>query len=254
MRQKKMSVIAIGLALGGLLLFYQNMTLKDFDSLGISDVDDSSRREQARELLGRYYKGSYAQKLEGQPYLSYLVFKQVDQALKAKWKGKVPALVQTVISESQAHEFDPVFVLAVIRTESEFNPEAIGSSGEIGLMQIKPKTGEWLARKFKLPWRGPETLRDPVSNVRIGIRYFAYLRSDFSGRASHYVPAYNMGPKNMRKLASGEDEAQVQTRDYAVRVMKNYFAIYEQLLVEHRKLEKFALAERMDSPAPSEIR
>lgn len=239
--------LVLGLSTLILILAFQNMSLVEFASLNIAKVDEDARRDQARELLGAYYRGSVAQKLEGHQHLNYLVYKKIDQSFKPRWKAYVPAVAQAIISESQKHEFDPVFILAVIQTESSFNPEARGTSGEIGLMQILPRTGEWVAKKYKLPWKGAKTLQDPVMNVRLGIQYFAHLRSEFGRMAYHYLPAYNMGPSNMRKidrkLGSFDEKGRVQKREYAMRVMKNYFHIYEHLASLNKEIEQFASAD-----------
>ena len=45
---------------------------------------------------------------------------------------------------------DPLLIIAVITVESEFR-NVIGSAGELGLMQIKPSTAEFISKKFDLP-------------------------------------------------------------------------------------------------------
>lgn len=230
----------------------------EFNTLNIADVDDQLRIDQSRELLGSYYRGSLAQKFEGKQYLNYLIFKKVDSSLKSQYKDRVPKLVQTIITESKQFEFDPVFILAVIQTESSFNPRRVGSSGEIGLMQVLPTTAEWIARKYDIPWKGPQSLYDPSTNVRIGIRYFALLREQFDGRAYHYLPAYNMGAKNMRrierKLGNVDGHGHLQKRQYAVRVMKNYMAIYQELASERIAIERLARAEGDPDRTPAQTR
>jgi soluble lytic murein transglycosylase len=252
--RKRHAMVGILASLGACLLLFQNMTLTEFNSLNIADVDDSMRVDQSRELLGIYYRNSWAKKLEGNPYLSYLIFKKVDEALKTKRKDQVPELVQTIIKESQEFEFDPVFIMAVIQTESSFNPKQVGSAGEIGLMQILPKTAEWIAKKNHLPWKGDKSLYDPSTNVRIGIRYFAMLREQFDGHAYHYLPAYNMGPKNMRKIdakmGAYDKHGRVQKREYAMHVMKNYTAIYQELAASRVKIETLAKSEEVDPDQP----
>jgi len=227
-----------------LLVMFQNMTLVEFSSLNMPEVDEGSRRDQARELLGAFYDGSMAQKLEGQQYLNYLVYKKIETSLSSEWKKKIPEITETLIYESQLHELDPIFVLAVIQTESQFNTRAKGDAGEIGLMQILPKTAEWIARKYKIPWKGEKSLYDPVVNIRIGIAYFDHLRDEFSSRAYHYLPAYNMGPKNMRRVdrtvGSISTDGKIVKRDYAIRVMKNYSLIYQEIATEQQELIKFA--------------
>jgi soluble lytic murein transglycosylase len=241
---KRIAVASVLTVCALLVVFFQNMTLVEFSELNIPEIDEDSRQDQARELLGVFYDGSVPQKLEGEQYLNYLVFKKIETSMNAEWKKKVPEITETLINESKNHELDPIFVLAVIQTESQFNTKAKGDAGEIGLMQILPQTGKWIAKKFKIPWKGEKSLYDPVTNIRIGIAYFSYLRSDFESRAYHYLPAYNMGPKNMRRVSrtigSVNKKGKVIKRDYAVRVMKNYQDIYKQIASEQRELIQFA--------------
>ena len=239
-----------GFGVGGLamLLMFQNMTPVEFGSLQISNVDEGARQEQARELLGASYRRSFARQLEGQQNLNYLVFQQIEKGMGPQWKDKVPELTQAIITQSRELEFDPVFILAVIQTESSFNPNTRGSAGEIGLMQVLPPTAEWIAKKYKLNWNGGQTLFDPVTNIKIGIRYFDYLRSEFERTAYHYLPAYNMGPKNLRRVnrANGDtaSDGRILKRDYAMRVMKNYTEIYSDMAISSQtnddSVEKFA--------------
>jgi len=239
---------------GGVILavFFQNMTPVEFVALNLPPVNEGARREQAQELLGSYYGGSFAARLEGHKDLNYLIYKKLETSLTSEWKQWVPQMTAELISECRKHDLDPIFVLAIIQTESQFNTYAKGTSGEIGLMQILPKTGEWLSKKYSLPWRGPSTLYDPINNIKYGITYFAHLRSQFESRAHHYVPAYNMGPKNLRRVARniasiGEDERLLLNGIYGSRVMRNYQLIYEQLI--QRKESQFRVAGTTQPPA-----
>ncbi|WP_413289159.1 lytic transglycosylase domain-containing protein [Bdellovibrio sp. HCB337] len=245
--KKRIGLFFILAGWGVLLLLFQNMTLVEFSTLNLPVVDEDARQDQARELLGGLYKGSFAQKFEGEQYLNYLVYKKIEGSMSAEWKRYIPEITQTLISESQKYELDPIFVLAVIQTESNFNTRAKGTSGEIGLMQILPKTGEWIAKKYKMPWNGDNSLYDPLTNIRIGVVYFAHLRNEFESRAYQYLPAYNMGPSNMRKvtrtIGSVSPDGKVMKREYAMRVMKNYTNIYEQMMVKQRELIRYAQTE-----------
>jgi soluble lytic murein transglycosylase len=227
-----------------LIFFFQNMTLVEFSNLNVPLVDEGSRQDQARELLGIFYDGSLAQRFEGEQSLNYLVYKKIDASMADRWKSRLPEITEVLITESQKQELDPIFILAVIQTESNFNTEARGTAGEIGLMQILPKTAEWISKKYKIPWKGSRSLFDPVTNIKIGIIYFSHLRAEFESRAYHYLPAYNMGPKNMRRVSrtigSISKDGRIIKRDYAMRVMKNYANIYEQMIVSQKELVKFA--------------
>lgn len=188
----------------------------------IGKVHEASRISHAKELLGVQYNSSLVQTLEGRKTLNYSLFDKVQSQLAPKWKAHAQGITETVIAESKKHQLDPVFVLAVIKTESKFNPLARGQFGEIGLMQIKPDTAEWMAKKFNLPWHGPKTLENPEMNIRIGVAYMTYLRGQFPGKAQKYVSAYNMGPRNVKRLIA----MNIKPVEYSSRVMKNYSEIY----------------------------
>ncbi|WII73761.1 lytic transglycosylase domain-containing protein [Bdellovibrio sp. 22V] len=191
----------------------------------IESVNEASRVAHAKELLGFEYKGSTAQKLEGEATLNEMIHRKVQTSLAPKWKAYSRGIARTVITESAKYHMDPVFVLAVIKTESKFNPVVVGRHGEIGLMQIKPDTAEWISKKFNLPWNGKKTLENPSANIRIGLAYMNYLRSSFQGKAMKYVSAYNMGPSNVRRLLAKN----VTPAEYNSRVMKNYSEIYAKI-------------------------
>ncbi|MGE5084653.1 MAG: lytic transglycosylase domain-containing protein [Bacillota bacterium] len=188
----------------------------------IEGVNEASRIAHAKELLGKHYKGSNAQKIEGRKSLNYAIYNKVQSQLSAQWKGHARGIARTVITESAKYNLDPVFVLAVIKTESKFNPLTVGRYGEIGLMQIKPDTAAWIAQKYAIPWNGKKTLRNPETNIKIGLAYMNYLRQQFPGKANKYVSAYNMGPRNVRRLVA----LNVMPAEYNSKVMKNYADLY----------------------------
>jgi soluble lytic murein transglycosylase len=115
---------------------------------------------------------------------------------------------------------DPLFLLAVIATESQFNLKAHGLHGEIGLMQILPKTAHWLATRAGLPRNFD--LHDPAVNIRVGAAYFARLRKKFNGIGTRYVAAYNMGTSNVRRLLA----LRAEPRIYPDKVLVNYRKLY----------------------------
>ncbi|HEY8271817.1 MAG TPA: lytic transglycosylase domain-containing protein [Pseudobdellovibrionaceae bacterium] len=233
----------LAVVLGGVFLgaFYQNMSPVEFAALNMPPIDEGARRVQARELLGTYYGGSFAQSFEGQKDMNYLIYRKLESSFSSKWKKWLPQMTEELIRECQKRDMDPVFILAIIQTESQFNVYAKGTSGEIGLMQVLPQTAAWMAKKYHLPWQGPNSLYDPITNIKFGITYFAHLRSQFESRAHHYVPAYNMGPKNLRRIARsivsmGEDERDLLDGIYGSKVMKNYQMIYQQMVQGNKSL------------------
>ena len=113
-------------------------------------------------------------------------------------------LASAIVREAEAAGLDPLLVAAVIEVESSFRPGAGSRAGALGLMQVMPETGAWLAARFGAPERGTEPdLLDPEWNVALGVRYLALLVRRF-GRVDEALVAYNAGPGRARTLLAGE--------------------------------------------------
>lgn len=237
-RRRALFITAVALVL---VLMFQNMSFVEFVGLNISPINEQARQQQAQELLGHYYPFSQARKTEYHPYLNYFLLKEVEKEIAPEFKSYVPALTDAIIRESSEFGFDPIFIFSIIKTESMFNPNARGTSGEIGLMQVKPDTAKWIADKFDVDWRGDGALYDPVYNVKIGVRYFSLLRSKFAKTAYYYIPAYNMGPTNVRNIKrdlASDTELKDLEFAYSKKVMANYKSTYRQLLRQQLDFEK----------------
>jgi soluble lytic murein transglycosylase len=184
------------------------------------------RIEHAKELLGRHYKGSVVKHGEKVKAVKKFVQEWTRDTLpKGKHQKKAKLIASTIIKEAKKHQLDPMFVMAVIQSESSFNPETRGGAGEIGLMQILPSTGEWMAERAGVKWKGPKTLLDPIKNIQIGTTYLSYLREKFDNHSRLYLAAYNMGPTNVNRALAKE----IWPRDYPRHVMNNYVAFYSKL-------------------------
>jgi soluble lytic murein transglycosylase len=133
---------------------------------------------------------------------------------------------------ARARNVDPLLVLAVIRQESLFDPEAVSPAGARGLMQLLPAT----ARRIRQAEGGaPPTsaaLADPVTNVDVGVALLARLLATYNGSAVKALAAYNGGEdavaKWERRYAGREPDEFVElisfreTRDYVKAVLRNY--------------------------------
>ena len=82
---------------------------------------------------------------------------------------------------------------------------AVSKKGAIGLMQIMPDTGLWIAEKLKLENFQKEDLFDIEKNIMIGVWYVGYLADKFDGNLINTIAAYNAGPTNVSKWL-GEPE------------------------------------------------
>ena len=124
-------------------------------------------------------------------------------------------LAPVVVAEASRAGLTPAMVLAVIEVESGGRIRARSSKNALGLMQILPRTGRALASEAGLAWRGPQTLYDPVTNVRLGVRYLEQLVMRF-GDVPTALAAYNSGPTRVAGLLRS---GRPVPRGYARRVM-----------------------------------
>ena len=77
---------------------------------------------------------------------------------------------------------------AVVRVESNFNPRARGSAGEVGLMQIKPATARMMG--YAGSRKG---LFDPETNIKFGMKYLAQAHQLGGGETCGTILRYNAG-------------------------------------------------------------
>jgi soluble lytic murein transglycosylase len=197
----------------------------------LSEQQRELRLQHAHELLGRYYKTSAVRAGESVSKINSKIYAWTRERLPKKFKSQYQKIAQAIIDESLKHQFDPVFVLSVIQNESSFNPHRLGALDEIGLMQLRPGTAKWIARKFDLKYKGHRTLHDPVENIRLGTAYMDYLRGRFSSHAQLYLSAYNMGKRNVDENL----EKDIWPKDYASHVMHYYIEFYSNLKASQKK-------------------
>lgn len=124
-------------------------------------------------------------------------------------------LAETILMESVTNKIDPLFVLALMKTESTFYNWSKSFNGALGLMQILPSTGEELAGELNLKWDGEGTLLDPYANVKMGVRYFSKLKDRYKDTETS-LTAYNVGPG---RVDSGVQDLQPV---FARKVLSNY--------------------------------
>jgi len=144
---------------------------------------------------------------------------------------------ESVQTFASLHQLDPLFVAAVIHTESGFDSDAVSEKGARGLMQIMPATAEWVAQQIGADYC-PEMLFDPHYNIKIGCWYLANLFQEFNGETVIVLAAYNGGRGEVsRWLDEGiwdGSEAELnripfsETRNFVRRVLDAY-RIYRQI-------------------------
>lgn len=134
--------------------------------------------------------------------LSFLVV-LISLALEVLRRQRERDIFPLVSREALRFGLDPSFVMAIISVESNFNPKARGSKGEIGLMQIMPFNAKKAARALKIPSQKPKEFFKPRINLRLGCWYLSQLKKHRkipeSQRVAYLAAEYNGGWKNVRR-------------------------------------------------------
>jgi soluble lytic murein transglycosylase len=182
----------------------------------------SERLAHALELLGsKGFKASQIGKTKNLN-VSDFVGEATNVFLSSKHKHLNRKISNAILHQANLYGFDPIFLIAFIQNESNFNPKRKGTRGEIGLMQIKPTTAKWISDKFHINYKGEKSLYDPEMNLRIGTAYLFKLRQDFQLKSDLYLSAYNMGSRNVKRKI----EQNIKPVVYKTAVIKRYLAIY----------------------------
>ncbi|MCH7548989.1 MAG: transglycosylase SLT domain-containing protein, partial [Candidatus Krumholzibacteriota bacterium] len=143
-----------------------------------------------------------------------------------------------VLGNAARHDLPPQLVYAMIREESRFDVEAVSRVGALGLMQLMPETGRYVARELELSGWVEEDLLDPEINITFGIWYAASLAEQGNGDYLWMLAAYNAGPGNARRWFDGFDGDTIrvvdaidfrETRNYVQRIVESaniYHSLY----------------------------
>lgn len=139
---------------------------------------------------------------------------------------------EMVFHYARQHSIDPYMLAALIKTESGFRPEAESPKGALGLMQIMPATGQWIAGQIGVTDFNPQRLREPEINLMMGTWYLAYLLQEFNDDLIIALAAYNGGRGNVdtwlqesRWTGEAKDLNQIpfpETRQFVRKVLINY--------------------------------
>ena len=142
--------------------------------------------------------------------------------------------------EAYAAEYGlpPSLLYAVIRTESDFNPEAVSSAGAVGLMQLTEDTFSWAQYRCGVEEELPQEQRfAPETSIHYGSCVLALLEEMYGVRETA-LAAYNAGMGNVNRWLTDEaysDDGRTlkeipypETRHYVEKVLKAQ-EIYQRL-------------------------
>jgi soluble lytic murein transglycosylase len=151
---------------------------------------------------------------------------------------RYPAYYGDVVQEmGSRRNVDPLLVFSLIRQESLFNSNATAAAGEIGLMQVIPSTGEYIAGQIAWEDYQHSDLFRPYAAVEFGGYYLQEQLERFDGNVPAALAAYNAGPgraADWLALSGGDPDLFIttitidSTRGYVQNIYRNY-SIYRAL-------------------------
>jgi prophage antirepressor-like protein len=149
------------------------------------------------------------------------VVQQVEEIVRKHGKAFADsrALARTIVLASNRNGIDPILVAALIKSESAFDKRAVSHKGAQGLMQLMPKTADWVAKTAGLRRR---PLTDAGYNVQVGIEYLKYLEAEHEGNLLFALIAYNWGPGHVRSATSGARRVPRECMKYALTILRDY--------------------------------
>ena len=145
-----------------------------------------------------------------------------------------PQIVNFVRLLAPDYKLEPHLVLAIMATESNFDPMALSPKNAQGLMQLIPGT----AARFNV-----RDAMDPAQNIRGGMAYLRWLMAFFEGDVALVAAAYNAGERNVERYRGVPPFA--ETREYVRRIL---------VAVQFRSLHPFDPAVTTPSPVMAVLR
>ena len=150
---------------------------------------------------------------------------------------------QDIITYSEKNNIDPFLVAAIIKNESNFKHQAVSGVGAVGLMQIMPETGRWIAEQMGLENYNDSDLYVTKTNIRMGCWYVGELDHEFKHNMMLLMIAYNAGRGQTRAWMQENgwtydfNNAQAipypDTREYVTKVLQDrdkYYLLYKDKL------------------------
>ncbi|MBN2363534.1 transglycosylase SLT domain-containing protein [candidate division WOR-3 bacterium] len=99
-------------------------------------------------------------------------------------------IAAAIVENAQYSDLNPYVIAAVIFAESRFRHDAVGSSGDAGLMQIIPSTAKLISEAVS---QTPYNIKDIETNVKFGCWYLSAMKTRYGGNYVQILGMYNQG-------------------------------------------------------------
>jgi soluble lytic murein transglycosylase len=121
-------------------------------------------------------------------------------------------------------QLDPLYVLALIRTETTFDPYALSVADAGGLMQMIPSTGQEVAVQLQEAKFSFQDLLRPDVSIRFGTHYLRTLLDAFENNRALALIGYNAGPGYAYAISNGDNKVDIDSvyQNIGIEETRNY--------------------------------
>jgi soluble lytic murein transglycosylase len=136
-----------------------------------------------------------------------------------------------LVGSAKQQSLDPYMMAALIRQESEFDPQALSPKHAYGLTQVEPATGRALARRAGIQRFSNRSLFQPAINLKLGAYYLRALLDQWGGKWEQTLASYNAGKSRVNEWIGWNQYQEpaefvesipfTETREYVQAVLRN---------------------------------
>jgi soluble lytic murein transglycosylase-like protein len=147
-----------------------------------------------------------------------------------------------LLKQAKKHKIDPRFLLAIMKQESSFKPNAKSPAGARGLLQLVFDTAVKYSKRAGYPNLQPDDLYKPSVSIAVGSTYVGELKEEFGGLYEAIAASYNGGEDNTARWLNrskpkdpgifASEIGFAETKNYVFKVMNNY-RTYRELYTEN---------------------
>jgi soluble lytic murein transglycosylase len=163
----------------------------------------------------------------------------LEDAPPAFWQLLFPLPYEKdLVLSAKERNLDPYMVAAIVRQESEFDPQALSAKHAYGLTQVEPSTGRALARRAGIKRFSNRSLFQPAINLKLGALYLRALLDGWGGKWEETLASYNAGKSRVNEWITWNQYQEpaefvesipfTETREYVEAVLRNA-TVYRQL-------------------------
>ena len=191
--------------------------------------------------LASYYGGLASEKLNKLNPSSLSRINKIASVTPRLLKDYPAPFRTELLRYAKTQNIDPRFVLAIMKQESSFRPNAKSPAAARGLLQLTLDTALKYNKQAGFPTLQDEDLYRPDVNIAVGSLYLAELRKEFDNLYEAIAASYNGGEDNAARWLnrSKPREAAIftsevgfaESKNYVFKVMNNY-RIYRELYTE----------------------